>query len=347
MTAAGRTEVIGKQADPPGASDPILEIRDLTVAFPTKRGIAVAVNGVSLSVGAGEVKGIVGESGCGKTMMCRSVLGLIPWPGSVVAGEIIWKGRDIAAAPKRELRRVRGSEISMIFQDPASVLDPVFTIGDQISEPLRVHRKLSRQAARNETIELLSRVGIPSPRERYNAYPHQLSGGMRQRAMIAIAISCRPALILADEPTTNLDVTIQDQILRLLAGLREEYGMAMILVSHDLGVVVQNADSVAVMYAGSVVESAPARTIFSTTRHPYTASLLEALPSVHVDPERRPLPPIPGQPPALDDLPPGCPFAPRCRYSRAACSDVDMSPIAVGAAHATACPFAEEELGDR
>ena len=317
-----------------------LEIRDVSVAFPTPGGLALAVNQVSLSVAPGEVKGIVGESGSGKTMLCRSILGLVPWPGAVVGGQILWYGRDLAAQSTDELRAVRGREISMIFQDPASALDPVFTIGDQISEPLRVHLGLSRSEARNQAVDLLARVGIPSPRERYNAYPHQLSGGMRQRAMIAIAISCRPRLILADEPTTNLDVTIQDQILGLLADLREEYGMGMILVSHDLGVVAQNADSVVVMYSGFLMESAPTRQIFDATRHPYTSRLIDALPSIHVGPERTVLPSIPGQPPRLDALPPGCPFAPRCPHAREACAEVDMRPLDAGQGHETACPFA-------
>ncbi len=321
-----------------------LELCELTVAFPTRTGLAIAVNGVSLTVAPGQVTGIVGESGSGKTMICRAILGLVPWPGAIVGGEIRWHGRDLVSASASEMRKVRGREVAMIFQDPSSALDPVFTIGDQISEPLRVHLGLSRSAAEKETIELLGRVGIPSPRERRNAYPHQLSGGMRQRAMIAMAISCKPELVLADEPTTSLDVTIQDQILGLLAELREEYGMSMVLVSHDLGVVAQNADSVAVMYSGSIVECAPTSAVFSATRHPYTAALIQALPSIHVREPRVALEPIPGQPPALDALPPGCPFAPRCKYTRDACQEVDMSRVLVGPAHETACPFAEQEL---
>lgn len=317
-----------------------LEIRNLTVAFPASTGIALAVNDVSLRVDAGRVTGIVGESGSGKTMMCRSILGHVPWPGAIVGGQILWNGRDLVTASKKELRRIRGREISMVFQDPAAALNPVFTIGDQISEPLRVHLDRSRSQARTEAVELLGRVGIPSPRERYDAYPHQLSGGMRQRAMIAIAVACRPQLILADEPTTSLDVTIQDQILTLLAELREEYGMTMILVSHDLGVVSQNADAVAVMYSGSIVESAPARSIFGATRHPYTERLISALPSIEVPDERERLPSIPGHPPNLADLPPGCPFAPRCDSAQTACSEVDMTRITVAPDHDTACPFA-------
>jgi oligopeptide/dipeptide ABC transporter ATP-binding protein len=326
----------------PGERAPLLEVRDLTVAFPTASGVGIAVNGASLTLAAGETLGIVGESGSGKTMLCRALLGLIPWPGAVAGGSILWQGCDLVAMTPRELRAVRGREISMIFQDPASALNPVFTIGAQITEPLRVHRGLSRAAARAEAIELLGRVGIPSPRERFDAYPHQLSGGMRQRAMIAIAISCRPALILADEPTTNLDVTIQDQILALLAELREEEGMAMVLVSHDLGVVAQNADKVMVMYSGSVMESAPARQLFASPRHPYTTALMRSLPSIHPEAARTPLPSIPGQPPSITDLPAGCSFAPRCAHARDACAAVDMARMQVGAGHETACPFIAE-----
>ncbi len=337
----GMSKVIASEPEPPASEGgTLLSINGLTVVFPTAAGMSIAVNNVSLSLSRGQVLGVVGESGSGKTMMCRSILGLVPWPGSVLAGEIRWGDTDLVTASKATLSGIRGSEISMIFQDPASALDPVFTIGDQLFETIRTHLRLSRRAARVEAIELLGRVGIPSPRERYNAYPHQLSGGMRQRAMIAMAISCRPRLILADEPTTNLDVTIQDQILGLLADLRAEDGVAMILVSHDLGVVSQNADAVAVMYSGFVVESAPTASIFTATRHPYTARLIEALPSIRVPEQRVPLRSIPGQPPRLDDLPPGCPFAPRCSHARDACASVDMLRIAVGPAHDTACPFA-------
>jgi oligopeptide/dipeptide ABC transporter ATP-binding protein len=343
-TTAGSYGPAAGAAVSDAASGSGLEIHDLRVAFPTANGIAFPVNGVSFSVAPGQVRGIVGESGSGKTMMCRAILGLVPWPGAIVSGQILWNGRDLATASKKDMARIRGREISMVFQDPASALDPVFTIGDQISEPLRVHLKMSRSQARKEAIELLGRVGIPSPRDRYDAYPHQLSGGMRQRAMIAIAVSCRPQLILADEPTTNLDVTIQDQILGLLGDLRDEFGMGMILVSHDLGVVAQNADSVAVMYSGFVVESAPTASIFEATKHPYTDKLIRALPSIIVPAERTALPSIPGQPPDLADLPPGCPFAPRCPSAQPACAEVNMARIRVDPRHDTACPFAAAGL---
>jgi peptide/nickel transport system ATP-binding protein len=328
--AHGRTEL---------SAPPILEVRSLKTAFPTARGVALAVNNVSLSVAAGETKGIVGESGSGKSMTCRSILGLVPWPGQIIGGSVLWKGRELVGLPERKLRAIRGPEIAMIFQDPTSALNPVFTIGEQIAETMRVHLKLRSRQARREATELLGRVGIPSPRERYRAYPHQLSGGMRQRAMIAIAISCRPQLVLADEPTTNLDVTIQDQILNLLADLQAEYGMALVLVSHDLGVVAQNADSVAVMYSGFIVEQAPTASLFPDCRHPYTAGLIRALPSMRGR-AGAPLEPIPGQPPELDALVAGCPFQPRCRFAREACSEVDMQLRGDG--HLSACPFVEE-----
>ena len=333
--------------DSPAAGAPLaaaarpamLEVSDLWTAFPTRRGVAFAVAGVSFGVGPGECLGIVGESGSGKSMTCRSILGLVPRPGAIVDGSIRWRGQELVGAGQRRLRRVRGAEIGMIFQDPASALNPVYTIGAQIVETIVAHTSRGRSAARRDAVELLSRVGIPSPRERVDAYPHQLSGGMRQRAMIALAIACAPALILADEPTTNLDVTIQDQILHLLADLRAEREMAMILVSHDLGVVSQTADRVAVMYAGHVVELAPTSELFARTRHPYTRGLMHALPSLRPGSERDRLVPINGQPPELDRLAPGCPFQPRCVLATERCTEVDMSLTPVGPAHLSACPF--------
>jgi oligopeptide/dipeptide ABC transporter ATP-binding protein len=321
----------------------LLEVEDLITAFPTARGVAFAANGVSLSIREGESLGIVGESGSGKSMTCRSILGLVPRPGAIVGGSIRWRGQELVGAGERRLRRVRGREIGMIFQDPASALNPVFSVGSQITETIMAHTELRGRSARAEAIALLGRVGIPSPRERFDAYPHQLSGGMRQRAMIALAVSCKPALILADEPTTNLDVTIQDQILHLLSDLQQERGMALVLVSHDLGVVSQTADSVAVMYAGYVVERAPTRALFSATRHPYTRGLVRAQPSLRPGSVRDPLVPIDGQPPELDGLPPGCPFQPRCPRRREACARVEMGLLPVGPGHVTACPF---ELDD-
>jgi oligopeptide/dipeptide ABC transporter ATP-binding protein len=314
----------------------LLDVEELRVAFPTAAGVAFAVAGVSFTVRAGECLGIVGESGSGKSMTCRAILGLVPKPGAIVAGRIGWRGTELVGAGERRLRRVRGRDIGMIFQDPASALNPVYTVGAQIVETIVAHTEDGRARARAEAVELLGRVGIPSPHTRYHAYPHQLSGGMRQRAMIALAISCSPALILADEPTTNLDVTIQDQILHLLADLRAEQQMAMVLVSHDLGVVSQAADRVAVMYAGHIVEQASTHDLFERTHHPYTIGLMGALPSMRPGSEREPLVPIEGQPPELDRLPPGCPFQPRCAHRRDACATTDMALEPVGPDHVTA-----------
>ena len=257
----------------------------------------------------------------------------------MIDGEVLWDGRDLLGLSKHELRQIRGREISMIFQDPMSCLNPVFTIGEQIAETLRVKLGLGGREAKARAAELLDHVGIPAARSRLGSYPHELSGGMRQRVMIAIAVACKPRLLLADEPTTALDVTIQDQILALLAELQDELGMSMILVSHDLGVVAQNCDSVAVMYAGYVVEDAPAGDLFRAPRHPYTVALLEALPSIRRVGVRGRLPQISGQMPDLARLPDGCPFQPRCPSSRPDCSGVTMEPIEVAAGHLSACPF--------
>jgi oligopeptide/dipeptide ABC transporter ATP-binding protein len=338
MSAGARP--VAAVADGSRAPHGLLDVTELTVAFPTARGIAVPVNRVSFRLGAGETLGIVGESGSGKSMTCRAIMGLVAWPGAIVSGSIRWNGEDLAAASEKRRTAVRGREISMIFQDPTSALNPVFTVGEQIAESLRVHLGYRRSGARREAISLLDRVGIPSAAARFGAYPHEMSGGMRQRAMIAAAIACRPQLILADEPTTNLDVTIQDQILNLLADLQRDQGMAMILVSHDLGVVSQNARSVAVMYAGHLVEHAPTEILITGCRHPYTAGLIGALPTIYGARPR--LEPIPGQPPELDQLPDGCPFQPRCGYRRDACTQVDMTLIGEPA-HRTACPFVTHE----
>ena len=318
----------------------LLSVRNLVTVFPTQAGLAIAVNNVSFDVRAGETLGLVGESGSGKSVTCRSILRLVPEPGQIVGGSIDFDGQEVLSLSRRELRALRGSQISMIFQDPMSSLNPVFTIGDQITEPLRQHRGMSRQQARREAARLLDRVGIPSARERLRAYPHELSGGMRQRAMIAIAISCRPKLLLADEPTTALDVTIQDQILSLLRELQDEEGMAIVLVSHDLGVIAQTCSRVAVMYAGHVVEETDTLELFASPEHPYTVALLEALPELAIQRGDLRLAPIQGQPPDLLDLPPGCPFSPRCPHVRPACAEVSMELVALpGRPHATACPF--------
>jgi oligopeptide/dipeptide ABC transporter ATP-binding protein len=327
---------------PAAGPPPLLEVRNLHTAFAGAQGSILAAAGVSFSLGEGETKGLVGESGSGKSVTLLSLLGLVPESGRVVEGEVLWGGRDLLQLSAAELRTIRGREIAMIFQDPTSCLNPVYTVGEQIAETLRVKLGMGGRAARERATELLDHVGIPAAKTRLGSYPHELSGGMRQRVMIAIAISCRPRLLLADEPTTALDVTIQDQILALLAELQHEFGMAMVLVSHDLGVVAQNCDSVAVMYAGYVVEDAPAEALFRNPRHPYTVALLKALPTIRRAGARERLYQISGQTPDLAQLPSGCPFQPRCPAARDACADVTMERLRCGDAHLTACPFAAE-----
>jgi peptide/nickel transport system ATP-binding protein len=327
----------GPAAGPP----PLLDVRDLSVAFPARHGLVLAADRVNFRVEAGRTLGLVGESGCGKSVTLRSLIRLVPYPGEIIDGAILWKGRDLRRVSGAELTRIRGLEISMIFQDPMSCLNPVFTIGEQIAETLRLKLGAKSKEARERAVDLLDRVGIPSPAARLRDYPHQLSGGMRQRVMIAIAIATRPALLLGDEPTTALDVTIQDQILSLLAGIREETGMSMILVSHDVGVVAQNSDDVAVMYAGSVVERGPARAVLESPRHPYTRGLLGAIPGIEPRTDGARLVPIPGQPPSLVDLPRGCPFQPRCPLARPGCADVTMELDVPAPGHGSACPFSD------
>ena len=295
---------------------PLLEIRDLRVDFDTERGKVHAVRGVSVALDAGHTLGIVGESGCGKSVTLHSILRLTP-ANARLWGEIRFRGEALDERPGGTLERIRGREIAMIFQEPLSSLNPVHTVGSQIAESLRLHQGLGARQARAQVLELLERVGIPDAGRRYEEYPHQLSGGMNQRAMIAMALACRPMLLLADEPTTALDVTIQAQILTLLKDLQREFGMAIVLVTHDLGVVAETADEVAVMYAGSVVEHADAVTLFESPAHPYTAALLEALPRIDLD--RDSLEPIEGNlPSAAADII-GCAFAPRCGRQEARC----------------------------
>jgi peptide/nickel transport system ATP-binding protein len=342
----------GPAVDEMSGDEPLLAVRDLRVAFRTDDGIVRAVDGVDFDIEAGEVFAVVGESGSGKSVTALSLLGLVPPPGRV-QGEVLWKGRDVLAMRPSELRTIRGQEISMIFQDPMTSLNPVHTIGRQIGEVLRTHRGASRAAARRRAIEVLGQVGIPRPAERVDSYPHELSGGMRQRAMIAMAIACEPELLIADEPTTALDVTVQAQVLDLLMGIIDEVGAAVMLITHDLGVVAGTADRVLVMYAGRAVETGTTDEIFYESRHPYTVGLLSSLP--RLDDERAPLVPIPGHPPSLLHRPPGCPFHPRCPHARVPepCA-VDEPELAVAPGHAdagggdllhvhrSACHFAEE-----
>ena len=300
------------------SGDPILEVRNLHTVFRTDDGIVRAVNGVSFDVREGETLGLVGESGCGKTVTAFSVLRLIPMPpGRITEGEIRYRGTDLLKLRESKMRELRGNEISMIFQEPMTALNPVYTVGNQIMEAIRLHQRVGAAEARSRAVEMLVQVGIPSPEQRVDEYPHQLSGGMRQRVMIAMALSCNPAVLIADEPTTALDVTIQAQILDLLTKLQGELGMAILLITHDLGVIAETADRVAVMYAGKIVEYAGVEDVFDRPRHPYTLGLLESIPKLHERKET--LRVIPGTVPPPTAFPPGCAFHPRCPFAEERC----------------------------
>jgi oligopeptide/dipeptide ABC transporter ATP-binding protein len=301
-------------------SDPVLKIIGLKTQFRTRGGVVKALDGLDLELHPGETFGLVGESGCGKSVTALSILRLLPKPaGRIAEGRILFDGRDLAAASEAEIRRIRGNRISMIFQEPMTSLNPVYTIGFQIEEVLRKHRGMRRAEARAEAALSLSLVGMPEPAARLDDYPHQFSGGMRQRAMIAMALACRPALMIADEPTTALDVTIQAQILDLIARLKQEFGMSVLLITHDLGVVAEICRNVAVMYAGKVVESAGAEALFSRPAHPYTVGLFNSLP--RGGGRGGVLKPIPGVVPSLANLPSGCAFQDRCFRRHAACGE--------------------------
>ena len=320
-------------------ADPILEIRGLKTWFKTDDGMVRAVDGVSLSVAAGETLAVVGESGCGKTVTARSVLKLIDMPpGRFVEGQILWKGRDLIPLSAREMDEIRAKEIAMVFQEPMTSLNPVYTIGDQIAESLRTHEKLSRKAAIEAAVEMLRLVQIPNAERRVHDYPHQFSGGMRQRAMIAMALACKPQLLIADEPTTALDVTIQAQILELLAEMQQRLGMAILLITHAMGVVAENAQRVVVMYAGKVVEEAPVEALFANPRHPYTQGLIRSIPRVDAAAVgRQRLEQIPGTVPNLLNPPEGCRFAARCGFATDACRAAEPPLRAVGHDHKVAC----------
>ncbi len=289
----------------------LLEVRGLKTYFFTEAGVVKAVDGVDFYVNRGEVLGLVGESGCGKSVTAFSIIRLVGVPGKVVAGEVLFDGDDLLKVNDAEIRRVRGNKITMIFQQPTSCLNPVFKVGDQISEVLEVHQTLGKEAGRQRAVDLLKLVGIPEPEKRIDSYPHELSGGMAQRVMIAMALACMPEMLIADEPTTALDVTIQAQILDLLRNLQTETGTAIILITHDLGIVAEMCERVAVMYAGRIVEEADVETLFSHPKHPYTVGLLGSVPVLGVVKDK--LDVIPGSVPNLINLPPGCQFAPRCR----------------------------------
>jgi len=325
---------------------PLLRVDHLSVEFATARGPVSAVRDVNFEMRRAEVLGLVGESGCGKSTVARSLVRVLPPTASVTAGKILFEGSDVQTLTPRALRRIRGSGIGIIFQDPLTGFDPLLTVGAQISETLRAHESLSRAAARKQTIELLRRVEIPAAESRYSAYPHELSGGMRQRAMIAMAISCRPRLLIADEPTTALDVTIQAQIVELLKKLRDELGMAILLVSHDLGLIASIADRVLVMYAGQTVEQGPAGAVLASPLHPYTDSLIRSV--VRIDGARvSRLPSIPGAPPRLGRVVNVCPYGPRCKLHEPKCDARNPPLIALRPGRLVACDVVADRRRER
>jgi len=325
---------------------PLLEIRGLKTHFATDDGMVQAVDGVDITIGRGETVGVVGESGCGKTVTALSVLKLIAMPpGKIVAGEILYEGRDLVPLDNEEMDRIRAKDIAMVFQEPMTSLNPVYTIGEQIAEVLRKHEGLSRKGAIERTVEMLRLVQIPNPERRLNDYPHQFSGGMRQRVMIAMALSCNPKLLIADEPTTALDVTIQAQILELLVDMKSRFGMAIMLITHAMGVVAETAQRVVVMYAGKVIEEAPVDQLFANPRHPYTQGLIRSIPRIDTAATHKTrLEAIPGTVPSLLNPPPGCRFAPRCRYAMAKCREAVPPLTDMGGGHRVACVLVQDEL---
>jgi len=320
-------------------AETLLEIRDLKTYFDMEEGVVKAVDGVSYTIGTGETLGVVGESGCGKSVTAMSILQLNPVPPARYAGgEILFRGRDLLKVGHEELRKVRGNDIAMIFQEPMTSLNPVYTVGRQIGEVLELHRKMSRREAHDYAIGMLQKVGIPSAETRIDEYPHQMSGGMKQRVMIAMALACDPALLIADEPTTALDVTIQAQILELLKSMQAEFGMSILLITHDLGVVAETSNHVAVMYAGRIVEYAPTDELFARPQHPYTWGLFQSLPEMHTSSDER-LREIEGTVPNPLDLPSGCPFRTRCMNVQSRCAEEEPHLATSGADHLLACHY--------
>ncbi len=329
-----------------GDQAPLLDIRGLKTHFTTDDGVVQAVDGVDISIGRGETVGVVGESGCGKTVTALSVLKLIAMPpGRIVAGQILYQGRDLAPLGAGEMDRIRAKDIAMVFQEPMTSLNPVYTIGEQIAEVLRKHEGLSRRAARDKTAEMLRLVQIPNPEKRLDDYPHQFSGGMRQRVMIAMAISCSPKLLIADEPTTALDVTIQAQILELLQDMKSRFGMAIMLITHAMGVVAETAQRVVVMYAGKVIEEAPVDRLFADPKHPYTQGLIRSIPRIDTAATRKArLEAIPGVVPSLLNPPPGCRFAARCKHAMPKCREAVPPLLDTGGGHKVACVLYQAEM---
>ncbi|MFJ4033974.1 ABC transporter ATP-binding protein [Streptomyces griseoluteus] len=324
----------------------LLEVRDLHVEFRTRDGVAKAVNGVSYGVGAGETLAVLGESGSGKSVTAQAVMGILDMPpGRITGGQILFQGSDLLGLKEEERRRIRGAGMAMIFQDALSALNPVLSVGDQLGEMFTVHRGMSRKDARKRAVELMDRVRIPGAAQRVRDYPHQFSGGMRQRIMIAMAIALEPALVIADEPTTALDVTVQAQVMDLLAELRREYDMGLVLITHDLGVVADVADRIAVMYAGRIVESAPVHDIYKAPAHPYTRGLLDSIP--RLDHKGQELYAIRGLPPSLTHIPAGCAFHPRCAMARDVCRTDEPPLYPAGPDRVSACHFWRECLDGR
>ena len=325
----------------------LIQVKNLRTSFFTPEGEVRAIDGVSFEIAEGKTLGLVGESGCGKSVTSLSIMRLVPSPpGKIVGGEIFYRGRDLLKLNNEEMRKIRGNEISMIFQEPMTSLNPVFTVGNQIGEAIRLHQGLGKKEARQKTIEMLRLVKIADPESRVDAYPHQLSGGMRQRVMIAMALSCNPSLLIADEPTTALDVTIQAQILELMKELQQKIGMALLLITHDLGVVAEQADAVAIMYAGKIVERASAPAIFARPFHPYTVGLLNSLPGVGGKKKKR-LAAIPGVVPNPLHLPGGCRFRDRCPKAQGICADAEPQLAEKESGHWVACYFPETEQRPR
>ena len=323
---------------------PLLEVKNLRTHFYTFEGVVKAVDGVSYDLEEGETLGLVGESGCGKSVSAMSLMRLIPDPpGKIVDGEILFEGQDVLQLSMDEMRHIRGAKMSMVFQEPMTSLNPVLNLEKQLGETLQLHKGMTKQEARQESVELLARVGIPDPERRVRQYPHQFSGGMRQRVMIAMALSCNPRVIIADEPTTALDVTIQAQILELMKGLTQEFGVAMIVITHNLGVVARYADRMNIMYAGKIIERGESAEIYSNPRHPYTVGLLKSVPRLDL-PRRTRLDPIEGQPPDLIAVPKGCAFRERCKWAVDKCATEEPGLESVAEGHYSAC-WRYEDLG--
>ncbi|MGZ8623671.1 MAG: ABC transporter ATP-binding protein [Actinomycetota bacterium] len=318
-------------------AEPLLEVKDLRVHFPTEDGVVKAVDGISFSIAPGETLGVVGESGSGKSVSFLTVMGLTRSKTGIIEGEVLFQGQDLLRLPNDEMQHVRGSQISMIFQDPMTSLHPYYRVGAQIAESIRTHQKTTKREAMEQAVEMLRRVGIPKPDERARQYPHEFSGGMRQRAMIAMALSLNPDLLIADEPTTALDVTVQAQILDLIDRLREEFNTAVVIITHDLGVVAEHCDHIQVMYAGRIIESGDRHDVYYRAHHPYTWGLLSSIPRLDAVSTSERLTPIKGLPPSLIFVPPGCPFHPRCPYRFDRCDKEVPALLPSDGHHASAC----------